>query len=87
VLVAKPVEASKPIEKQGKKLSFKEKQEFENIEKDIAKLEAEKVTIADKMSDDKLAFEEIKKLSDRLITIDNELGMKEFRWLELSEGI
>ena len=87
-VVAKPVEtAPKQAEKQVKKLSFKEKQEFENIEKDIAKLEAEKVTIADKMSNEKLAFDEIKKLSDRLIVIDNELGMKEFRWLELSEGM
>ena len=85
--MAKPVEIiNKPAEKQTRKLSFKEKQEFENIEKDIAKLEAEKVTIADKMSNGALPFEEIKKFSDRLIAIDNELGMKEFRWLELSEG-
>ena len=85
--VAKPVEqAIKPPEKQTKKLSFKEKQEFEKIEKDIAKLEEEKVTIAEQMSNSNLPFEEIKKFSDRLIAIDNELGMKEFRWLELSEG-
>ena len=85
-VVAKVVETPKPMEKQGRKLSFKEKQELENIEKAIATLEAEKVTIADKMSDGNLPFEEIKKLSDRLIAIDNELGMKEFRWLEMSEG-
>jgi len=85
-VVAKVVETPKPVEKQGRKLSFKEKQELENIEKAIATLEAEKVTIADKMSDGNLPFEEIKKLSDRLIAIDNELGMKEFRWLEMSEG-
>ena len=85
--IAKPVEVvNKPAEKQARKLSFKEKQEFENIEKDIAKLEAEKITIAEKMSNGDLPFEEIKKFSDRLISIDNELGMKEFRWLELSEG-
>ena len=85
-VVAKVVETPKPVEKQGRKLSFKEKQELENIEKAIATLEAEKVEIADKMSDGNLPFEEIKKLSDRLIAIDNELGMKEFRWLEMSEG-
>ena len=83
----KPVEVIKPVEKSLKKLSFKEKQEFEKIEKDIATLETEKVTIAEKMSSGNLAFEEIKKHSDRLIAIDNELGMKEFRWLELSEGV
>ncbi len=86
-VVAKVVETTKVVEKQGRKLSFKEKQELENIEKAIAKLEAEKVEIADKMSDGNLPFEEIKKLSDRLIAIDNELGMKEFRWLELSESV
>ncbi len=83
----KPVEVIKPVEKSLKKLSFKEKQEFEKIEKDIATLEAEKVTIAEQMSSGDLPFEEIKKHSDRLIAIDNELGMKEFRWLELSEGV
>ena len=83
----KPIEVIKPVEKSLKKLSFKEKQELEKIEKDIATLEAEKVTIAEKMSSGNLAFEEIKKHSDRLIAIDNELGMKEFRWLELSEGV
>ena len=86
-VVAKVVETTKVVEKQVRKLSFKEKQELENIEKAIAKLEAEKVEIADKMSDGNLPFEEIKKLSDRLIAIDNELGMKEFRWLELSESV
>jgi len=84
-VVAKVVESTKVVEKQGRKLSFKEKQELENIEKAIAKIETEKVEIADKMSDGNLPFEEIKKLSDRLIAIDNELGMKEFRWLELLE--
>ena len=59
-VVAKVVETPKPVEKQGRKLSFKEKQELENIEKAIATLEAEKVTIADKMSDGDLPFEEIK---------------------------
>ena len=82
--VTKPVEEVKPP-KSSRKLSFKEQKEFETIEKDIAKLEAEKVTIAEQMSNGNLPFEEIKKFSDRLITIDNELGLKEFRWLELSD--
>ncbi len=82
-----PVEVVKQMEKSVKKLSFKEKQEFEKIEKEIASLEAEKVTIAELMSSGDLSFEVIKKHSDRLIAIDNELGMKEFRWLELSEGV
>jgi ABC transport system ATP-binding/permease protein len=68
-----------------KKLSFKEKQEFEQIEKAMPKLEEEKLAISEKMSVGNLAFEELQKLSDRLIAINEELEAKELRWLELSE--
>ena len=76
-----PVTISQPT----KKLSFKEKQEFEQIEKAMPKLEAEKLAISEKMSVGNLAFEELQKLSDRLIAINKELEEKELRWLELSE--
>ncbi|MBC7747127.1 MAG: ABC transporter ATP-binding protein, partial [Methylotenera sp.] len=68
-----------------RKLSFKEKTEFEQLEKDMAKLEAEKTTIAEQMSKGNLGFEELKKLSDRLPIINSQLEVKELRWLELSE--
>jgi ATP-binding cassette subfamily F protein uup len=48
-------------------------------------LEAEKKTIAEKMSLGNLGFEELQKLSDRLIVINKLLEEKELKWLELSE--
>ena len=67
-----------------KKLSFKEKTEFDQLEKDMPKLEAEKANITQQMSVSNLDFAELQKLSDRLIAIDGVLETKESRWLELS---
>jgi ATP-binding cassette subfamily F protein uup len=50
-------------------------------------LEAEKQIIAEKMSTGNLGFEELQKLSDRMIAITQELELKELRWLELSEMV
>ena len=68
-----------------KKASFKEKREFDILEKEMPVLEAEKQTITEKMSTGNLGFEELQKLSDRMIAITQELELKELRWLELSE--
>ncbi len=68
-----------------KKMNFKEKREFEALEKEIPALEAEKKAITEKMSTGNLGFEELQKLSDRLIGIVQLMEGKELRWLELSE--
>ncbi len=68
-----------------KKMSFKEKREFETLGNDIASLETEKVSIAEKMSTGNLGFEELQKLSARMIEISRLLEEKELKWLELSE--
>ena len=39
------------------------------------------------MSSGNLGFEELQKLSDRMIAITEESGEKELRWLELSEMV
>lgn len=70
-----------------KKASFKEKREFEILEKEMPILEAEKVSITEKMSTGNLGFEELQKLSDRMIAITKDLEAKELRWLELSEMV
>jgi ATP-binding cassette subfamily F protein uup len=75
------------IEQPKKKASFKEKREFEILEKEMPVLEAEKQIIAEKMSTGNLGFEELQKLSDRMIAITQELEKKELRWLELSEMV
>lgn len=68
-----------------KKMSFKEKREFETLEKEMPELETEKKEITAKMGTGNLPFEELQKLSERIIVIDQLLEQKELRWLELSE--
>lgn len=74
---------NKPKDK--KKLSFNEKREFEQLEKDIPSLEKEKAEITEKMSAGNIAYEELDKLSKRITEVTNLLEEKEMRWLELSE--
>ena len=73
------------VEKQKTKLSYKEKREFEQLEKDIEQLETEKKTIEDKLSSANISVDEITTLSKRLPIVTNELDEKTSRWLELSE--
>lgn len=68
-----------------KKLSFKEKQEFEQLEKDIANLENEKSQLEQEISSGTLSSEDLVEKSNRIGEIINILDVKEFRWLELSE--
>lgn len=74
---------NKPKDK--KKLSFNEKREFEQLEKDIPALEKEKAEITEKMSAGNIAYEELDKLSKRITEVTQLLEEKEMRWLELSE--
>ncbi|MBS1779451.1 MAG: ABC-F family ATP-binding cassette domain-containing protein [Bacteroidetes bacterium] len=70
---------------QKKKMSFNEKREFEQLGKDIPKLEQEKMDITEKMSTPNLSFDELQTLSARITEVTNLLEEKEMRWLELSE--
>jgi ATP-binding cassette subfamily F protein uup len=76
---------SKVAEPEKRKLSFKEKREFEQIEKDMPTLEAEKNQIAEKMANPAINYDEIQKLSFRITQITTKLEEMEMRWLELSE--
>ncbi len=73
----------KPAEK--KKLSFKEKAEFEQLEKDMEVLEAEKDRLTSTLSDSSLSNEEMMKAGQRLSDVVAELERVTDRWLELSE--
>ena len=68
-----------------RKMTFKEKQEFETLEKDIALLEAEKKTIEEALCSGTLSVDELTEKSKRLPLLEEELDEKTFRWLELSE--
>ncbi len=85
----KPVE-SEPVkntwknEGKTKKLSYNDQKEFNKLEKDIQKLEEEKITVQNKFSDGSLSGEEIDKLSIELKKIKNNIEAKTERWFELS---
>lgn len=70
-----------------KKLSFKEKFEFEELEKDIANLEAEKVKITEQLNASSDNHDEIIKWTGQIGNIMIQLDEKTLRWLELSEGV
>lgn len=68
-----------------RKLTYKEKKEFEQLENDIAALEAEQAEIEQSLSSGDLSVEEITEKSKRLPVLKDELDEKSMRWLELSE--
>jgi ATP-binding cassette subfamily F protein uup len=81
---AEPVkQAHQPNQK--RRLSYKEQREFEMLEKELADLEREKKEISEKLSSASLSFEELQKLSERIVKISTLIDQKELRWLELSE--
>lgn len=71
---------------QPKKLTFKEKFELEQLEKDMPKLQEEKKSLEEKLGITQ-DYTELQKASDRISAIIAELDEKEMRWLELSERV
>ncbi len=69
------------------KFTFKEKQEFEKLEKEIPALENEKKLLEVKLNNNSLSFEKLQEASERINDIIVLLDQKEMRWLELSEKV
>jgi ATP-binding cassette subfamily F protein uup len=77
---------SKNIKKDSvRKLSYKEKQEFEALEKEIPKLEVEKTDCENQLASGTLTSDEIIKASQRFSLLSDSIDEKTMRWLELSE--
>ena len=68
-----------------RRLSFKEKREMEQLDKDIKAMEAEKKDIEAALCSGMLSIDELTIKSKRLPKLEKELEEKEMRWLELSE--
>ena len=68
-----------------RKMTYKEKREFEQLEHDIAALEAEQRSLEDALCSGTLSIEELTEKSKRLPLLKDELDEKSMRWLELSE--
>jgi ABC transport system ATP-binding/permease protein len=87
----RPAAETAPVVKQEKqsaekrKLSFKEKREFELLQTEIETLTKEKETIHLQLSSGAIPFEQLQQLSARIGEVTSLLDEKEMRWLELSE--
>ena len=68
-----------------RKMSYKEKREYEQLSKDIKALEKEQKQLEDALCSGTLSVEELTEKSKRLPEIKDELDEKEMRWLELAE--
>ena len=69
----------------SRKLSYREQQEYKNLEKEIQELETQKDVIQARFSDTGLGGDEIDHLAIQLKEITDSLAAKTERWFELSE--
>ena len=79
------VEKPKVKEEVKRKLNFKEKAEFESLEKNLEKLELDKATILAKISSEGVSNKDVYELGVKLGEIVSEIEEKTNRWIELSE--
>ncbi|HXD78894.1 MAG TPA: ABC-F family ATP-binding cassette domain-containing protein [Puia sp.] len=68
-----------------RQLTYKEKREFEELERDIAQLTREKIEVTEKLNSGAIPFDQLQQLSIRIGEVSQLLDDKELRWLELSE--
>ena len=68
-----------------RKMSYKEKREYEQLTQEIDKLTEEQKKLEEELCSGNLSVEELTEKSKRLPEIKDELDEKEMRWLELAE--
>ena len=90
----KEKEAETPVQKaprvrqnenRKRRMTFKERREFEQLEQEIAALETEKAQLEEALCSGLLTVDELTEKSKRLPVLNDELDAKTMRWLELSE--
>ncbi len=81
----KPVAPVKRTAAPTAKLSYKEKVEFEEIEKSLESLESEKSQIESELGSGELSVADLTAKSERIALIIDQIDEKTMRWLELSE--
>ena len=82
--IVEKTEKSKEV-KEKRKLSYKEKIEFESMEEELEKLEDRKKELTDKLSNPDLSGDELNQVSIELTQVMRDIEYKTDRWLELSE--
>lgn len=76
---------NRPVREEKRKLSFKERKEYESLESEIEAMENEKAELEQAMSSGTLSNEELLQKSERISWLINAIDEKSTRWLELSE--
>lgn len=76
---------AKQVPQVESKLSFEQRKELKNLEKQIEKLEEKKLTLTNSFLDPSLSQDQILKLSTDLNGINEEIVNKEMKWMELTE--
>lgn len=79
------VQQVQPKNDEKKKLSFKEKREFEELDALIPQLEEEKAKLENELSSGTLSTDELLQKSNRISQLIEAIEEKTMRWLELSE--
>jgi len=77
--------SSAAAKSEKKKLTFKEKLEFEALQKEVPAFEKQKAELNDKINSGNLPYDELNKLLEKMTYVSGQLETKELRWLELSE--
>jgi ATP-binding cassette subfamily F protein uup len=80
-----PKRESRAEPSRPRKMSFRERQEFERLEEDIESLEKEKGELEGRLASGGLSGDELMKDSTRIGALIEELDEKSMRWLELSD--
>jgi ABC transport system ATP-binding/permease protein len=71
----------------SKKLSYKEKKEYEDLEKEIQELEAKKALLVEKLNSGKGNYQELADWSAEIEKITHATEEKSMRWMELAEKV
>ncbi len=79
------VHSERPDKKSKKKLSYREKQEYEQLESIIESLEAEKNELIRLMETGESDYEQLQEYAVKIEKLSAEIDDKTFRWLELDE--
>ena len=79
------ISEDKSVEKKTNKVSYKDKFEYEQLEKDIEILEKQKQELENELQKEGLSFDDINTKSEELGKIIQSLDDKTLRWLELDE--
>lgn len=81
----KPAAIKEADQSDKRKLSFKEKQEFESLQKEIQILEGKKDQLSKTLNSGITDHVKLQELATQILELTNQIESKTFRWLELAE--